>query len=109
MLIVINQTVTGSRLTGYIVNVMRSPADERLMVGLKHVINDMETGTLVMELRQRAIKRSVPCSDMDRRLSIPHPANVERGFLSTPEECLYDSGLIDLHYYSVRWSRYFYI
>ena len=38
---VTNQTVTGSRLTGYIVNVMHSPVIERLMirgsqVALKH-------------------------------------------------------------------------
>ena len=61
-----SQTVTGSRLTGYIVNVMRSPVIERLMVrgsqvALKYVIHDMEARTLVMELRRRAIKRWVPC------------------------------------------------
>ena len=72
---VTRQTVTGSRLTGYIVNVMRSPVIERLMVrgsrvALKHVIHDMEARTLVMELRRRAIKRWVPCGDMDRRLKI---------------------------------------
>ena len=66
-------TVTGSRLTGYIVNVMRSPVIERLMVrgsqvALKHVIHDLEARTLVMEFRRRAIKRWVPCGDMDRRL-----------------------------------------
>ena len=71
---------TGSRLTGYIVNVMRSPVIERLMVrgsqvALRHVIHDMEERTLVMELRRRAIKRWVPCGDMDRRLKIPHSAN----------------------------------
>ena len=38
-------------------NVMRSPVIERLMVrGLQHVIHDMETRTLVMELRRRANK-----------------------------------------------------
>ena len=47
-----------------------------------------------MELRRRAIKRWVPCDDMDRRLKIPHSAKVEGGFRTTPEECLYDSGLI---------------
>ena len=77
-----NQTVTGSRLTGYIVNVMRSPVIERLMargsqVALKHVIHDMETMTLVMELRRRAIKRWVPCGEMDHCLKIPHSAKVE--------------------------------
>ena len=82
---VTNQTVTGSRLAGYIVNVIRSPAIEKLMVrgsrvALKHVIHDMETRTLVMELRRRAIKRWVPCGDMDRRLKIPHSAKVECGF-----------------------------
>ena len=50
---VTNQTVTGSRLTGYIVNVMRSLVIERLMVRgsqvtLKHVIHDMVTRTLVV-------------------------------------------------------------
>ena len=90
--------VTGWRLTGYIVNVMRSPVIERLMargsqVALKHVIHNMVTRTLVMELRRRAIKRSVPCGGMDRRLKIPHSARVECGFRATPEECLYDSGL----------------
>ena len=44
---------------------------ERLMVrgsqvALKHVIHGMETRTLVMELRRCAIKRWVPCGDMDR-------------------------------------------
>ena len=94
-----SQTVTGSRPTGYIVNVMRSPVIERLMVrgsqvALKHVIHDMEARTLVMELRRRAIKRWVPCGDIDRRLKIPHSAKVECGFRTTPEECLYDSGPI---------------
>ena len=91
--------VTGSRLTGYIVNVMRSPVIERLMVrgsqvALKHVIYDMEARTLVMELRRRAIKRWVPCGDMDCRLKIPHSAKAECRFRTTPEECLYDSGPI---------------
>ena len=77
---VTGQTDTGSRLTGYIVNVMRSPVFERLMVrgsqvALKHVIHDMESRTLVTELRRRAIKRWVPCGDMDRWLKIPHSAN----------------------------------
>ena len=83
--------VTGSRLTGYIVNVMRSPVIERLMVrgsqvALKHVIHDMETRTLVMELRWRAIKRWLPCGDMDRRLKILHSAKAEYGFQTTPED-----------------------
>ena len=43
----------------------------------------METGTLVMELRRRAIKRWVPCGDMDRRLKIPHSAKVECRFGTT--------------------------
>ena len=94
-----NQTVTGSKLTGYIVNVMRSPVFEMLMVrgsqvALKHVIYDIVTRTLVMELRRRAIKRWVPCGDMDRRLKIPHSAKIECRFRTTPEECLYDSGPI---------------
>ena len=77
--------VTCSRLTGYIVNVMRSPVIERLMVRgsqvvIKHVIHDMVTRTLLMELRRRAIERWVPCGDMDRRLKIPHSAKVECGF-----------------------------
>ena len=83
--LVVMVTVTGSRLTGYIVNVMRSPAIERLMVrgsrvAIKHVIHDMVTRTLLMELRRRAIKRWVPCDDMDRRLKILHLAKVECGF-----------------------------
>ena len=98
---VTNQTVTGSRLTGYIVNVMRSPVIERLMVrgsqvAIKHAIHDMVIRTLLVELRRRAIKRWVPCGDMDRRLKIPHSAKVECGFRTTPEECLYDSGLIGI-------------
>ena len=77
--------VTGTRLTGYIVNVMRSPVIERLLVrgsqvALKHVSHDMEIRTLVIELRRRAIKSWVPCGDMDRRLKIPHSAKVECGF-----------------------------
>ena len=63
-------------------------------VALKHVIHDMEPRTLVMELRRLAIKRWVPCGDMDRRLKIPHSAKAECGFQTTPEECLYDSGPI---------------
>ena len=51
-----------------------------------------------MELRRRAIKRWVPCGDMDRRLKIPHSAKVEKGFRTTPEEYLYDSDLISLQY-----------
>ena len=75
---------------------MRSPVIERLMVrgsrvALKHVIHDMEARTLVMELRRRAIKRRIPCGDMDRSLKIPHSANVECRFRRTPKECLYDS------------------
>ena len=98
---VTNQMVTGSRLAGYIVNVLRSPVIEILMVegsqvALKHVIHDMETRTLVMELHRRAIKRWVPSGYMDRRLKIPHSAKVECGFRVAPEECLYDSCLIDL-------------
>ena len=63
--LVTNHMVTGSRLTGYIVNVMLSPVIERLMVrdshiALKHVIHDMETRTLAMELRRRAFERLVP-------------------------------------------------
>ena len=73
----------------YFVNVMRSPVIERLMVrgsqvALKHVIHDMEARTLVMELRRRAIKRWVPCGDMDRRLKIPHSAKAECGFGQLP-------------------------
>ena len=82
---------------------MRSPVIERLMVrrsqvALKHVIYDMVTRTLMMELRRRAIKRWVLCGDMDRRLKIPHSAKVECGFRTTPKECLYDTGLIGLKY-----------
>ena len=84
-----NQKVTGSRLTGYIVNVMRSPVIERLVVrgsqvALKHVIYDMVTRTLVMELRRCAIKRWVPCGDMERRLKISHSAKVEFEFRILP-------------------------
>ena len=50
-----------------------------------------------VELRRRAIKRWVPCGDMDRRLKIPHSAKVECGFRTIPKECLYDSGLNGLH------------
>ena len=82
---------------------MRPPVLERLMVrgsqvALKHVIHDIETRTLVIELRRRSIKRWVPCGDMDRRLKIAHSAKVECGIRTTPEECLYDSGLIGLQY-----------
>ena len=40
-----------------------------------------------MELRRHAIKRWVPCGDMDRRLKIPHSAKVECGVRTTSEEC----------------------
>ena len=98
-----NQTVTGSRLTGYIVNVVRSPIIERWMVrgsqvAVKRVIHDMVTRTLLIKLRRRTIKRWVSSVDMDRRLKIPHSAKVECGFRTTPEECLYDSGLIGHQY-----------
>ena len=65
-------------------------------VAIKHVIHDMVT--LLTELRRRAIKRWVPCGDMDRRLKIPHSAKVECGFRTTPEECLCGSGLIGHQY-----------
>ena len=74
--------VTDSRLTGYTVNVMRSPVIKRL---IKHVFHDMEIKTLVIELRRRTIKRWFPCDDMDRRLKILHSAKVECGFPTTPE------------------------
>ena len=45
-----------------------------------YVIHDMEARTLVMKLRQRAIKTWVPCGDIDRRLKIPHSVNAECGF-----------------------------
>ena len=64
-------------------------------IAIKHVIHDLVTKTLLMELRWCAIKRWVPCGNMDRRLKIPHSAKVECRFRTTPEECLYDSGLID--------------
>ena len=51
-----------------------------------------------MELRRCAIKRWVPCGDMDHRLKIPHSAKVDCGFRTTPTECLHDSGLICLQY-----------
>ena len=71
-----NRKVHGSSLTG----------------STKLVIHDMETKTLVMELRQPIIKRWVPCGDMGRRLKIPHSAKAECEFRTTPEERLYDSG-----------------
>ena len=82
---------------------MHSPVIERLMargsqVALKHVIPGMETRPLVIELRRRAIKRWVPCVDMDHRLKIPHSAKAECGFRTTPEKYLYDSGIIGLQY-----------
>ena len=82
---------------------MRSPVIKMLMVrdsqlAIKHVFHDMEMRTLVMELDRRAIKRWVPCDDMDRRLKISHSAKVECGFRTTPKECLYDSGLNGLQY-----------
>ena len=91
--------VTGTKVTGYIVKVMRSPVIERLLirgseVALKHVFRDMELRTLMMELRRRAIKKWVHYGGLDRRLKIPHSAMVECGFRTTPEECLYDSGPI---------------
>ena len=51
-----------------------------------------------MKLRPSTIKGWVPCGDMDRRLKIPHSAKVECRFWTTPEECVYDSGLIGLQY-----------
>ena len=99
---------------------MRSPVIERLMVrgsqvALKHAIHDIEARTLVMELRRRAIKRWVPCGDMDLRLMIPHSAKAECGFRTTPEECLYDSGPIGpsvrgliIQYNTIQYEIYFY-
>ena len=68
---------------------MRSPVIERLMVrgpqvALNHVIHDMETRTLVMKLRRRAIKRWFPCDDVDRRLKISHSALAECDFGQLP-------------------------
>ena len=76
----------------------RKVAGLRLTGSTQQVIHDMKTRTLVMELRRRAIKRWVPCGDMDCRLMILHSAKVECGFRPTPVECLYDSGLIGLQY-----------
>ena len=67
-------------------------SSNRKVDGSRHVIYDMEARTLVMELRRRAIKRWVPCGDMDRRLKIPYSTKAECGFRTTPEECLCDSG-----------------
>ena len=77
-----NQKVAGSRLTG----------------STQACLSRYRIRTLVMELVRRAIERWVPCDEMDRRLKIPHSAKVECGFRTTPEECLYDSGLNDLQY-----------
>ena len=81
-----NRKVDGSKLTG---STIMSDTSERcqlimcvsgtyfssisscFQVALKHVIHDMVTSTLVMELRRCAIKRWVPCGDMDRRLKDP--------------------------------------
>ena len=100
---VTNQMVTGMRLTDYIVkrdvlSSNRKVAGSGSQVALKHLFRDMEIKTLVMELRRHAIKSWVPCGDMGRRLQIPHSAKVECGFRTTPEECLYDSGLDGLQY-----------
>ena len=56
---------TVSRLTGHIVNMMRSPVIERLMVrgsqvALKHVFLDMEARTLVMECVGAQLKDGSP-------------------------------------------------
>ena len=56
------------------------------LVALKHVIHDMEARTLVIELRRRAIKRWVPCGDMNYRLKIPHSAKAECGFRQLPRD-----------------------
>ena len=53
-------------------------------VALKHIIRDMVTRSLVMELRRCAVKRWVHCGDIDRRLKIPHSAKVESGFRILP-------------------------
>ena len=81
-----NQTVTHSRLTGYIVGVNDALSSNRKVDGSRltdstQALNDMGTMTLVMELRRRAIK--------DPSLSQGR---------TTPKECLYDSGLISLQY-----------
>ena len=80
---------------------MRSPVIERLIVrdshaALKHVIHDMGTRTLLIELRRHAINRWVPCGDIDCKSKILHTAKVERRFRATFGECLYDSGLIGI-------------
>ena len=51
-------------------------------LALKDVIHDMETRTLVMELRRHANKRWVPCGDMDRWLKIPHSTKVAECLIS---------------------------
>ena len=100
---VTNQIVTGSRLTGYIVNASNGPSSNQKVDGLRltgstHVIHDMEPRTLAIELRRRAIKKLVPCGDIDRMLKIPHSHKVACGFQTAPEECLYDSDLNRLLY-----------
>ena len=82
---------------------MRSPVIERLMVrcsqvALKHVIHDIITRTLVVELRRFAIKRWVPFGDIDRRLKIPHSAKVECEFRILPRNA-YN------HQIQVKWNN----
>ena len=43
---------------------------------------------------------------MDHRLKILHSAKVECGFRTTPEECLYVSGLIGLQYRAYNTIQY---
>ena len=81
-------TVKTVESTGVCVR-LRSPVIERLMfrdsqVALKHVIHDMETRTLVRELRRRAIKKWVNFVDMDRRLKIPHQPRLNADFGPLP-------------------------
>ena len=63
------------------------------LVVLKHAYRD--TGDKIAW--GDAIKRWIPCGDIDRMLKIPHLAN--DGFRTTSETCLYDSCQIGLQYY----------
>ena len=59
-----------------------------------HCKHDALSSNRKVDGSRLTIKRWVPCSEMDRRLKIPHSAKAECGFRTTPEEWLYDSGPI---------------
>ena len=58
-----------------------------------------------MELRRHAIKKGVPCDDMNCKLKIPHSAKVGSGFGHFPKNVRY-SNVTVRSTFSIRCHKY---